>query len=77
MNAKEYEQKCSKGNCYSIECNIYLTVFQKTCLQLTLRQSQWLGEYPLCKHVTGTSPAGWHVNTQHSSKLKELNKHSQ
>ena len=37
----------------------------------------WLGEYPPTKHVTGKSPAGCHVNTEHSSKLKELNKHSQ
>ena len=29
------------------------------------------------KHVKGTSPAGGYVNTEHSSKLKQLNKHSQ
>ena len=32
---------------------------------------------PPHKQVTGTSPAGGHVNTEHSSKLKQLNKHSQ
>ena len=34
--------------------------------------SPWLGENPSRKHVTGTSSAGCHVNTKHSSKLKEL-----
>ena len=34
-------------------------------------------ENPPRKHVTGTSPAGGHVNTEHSSKPKQLNKHSQ
>ena len=68
-------------------CIWYLTVFAKTCPQLTLRQSQWpgvfwpppwLGQYPPPRqHVTGTSPAGGHVNTEHSSKPKQLNKHSQ
>ena len=67
--------------------DIYLTVFAKTWQQLTLRQSQWpgvfwpppwLGQYPPPRqHVTGTSPAGGHVNTEHSSKPKQLNKHSQ
>ena len=28
-------------------------------------------------HVTWTSPAGRHVNTEQSSKLKQLNKHGQ
>ena len=32
----------------------------------------WLGENPSRKHVTGTLSAGCHVNTKHSSKLKEL-----
>ena len=32
---------------------------------------------PPRQHVTGTSPAGGHVNTEHSSKPKQLNKHSQ
>ena len=36
-----------------------------------------LGEYPPRKHVTESSPAGGHVNTKHSSKLKEHKKHSQ
>ena len=66
--------------------NIFLTVFAKTCLEITLRMSHWpgeiwpppwLGENPPRKHVTGTSPAGCHVNTKHSRELKELNKHSQ
>ena len=66
--------------------NIYLTVFPKRCLQLTLSMSHWPGEiwpppwleeYPRRKHVTGTSLAGLHVNTEHSRKFKELNKHSQ
>ena len=30
--------------------------------------------YPPRKHVTGTSPAGGHVNTEHSSKPKKLKK---
>ena len=51
---------------FSYPCHIYLTVFAKTCQQLTLRRSlwpgvflppPWLGEYPPRKHVTGTSPA--------------------
>ena len=40
----------------------------------------WLGQYPPPpprQHVTGTSPAGGHVNTEHSSQPKQLNKHSQ
>ena len=37
----------------------------------------WLGENPPRKHVTETSPAGGHVNTEHSSMYKQLNKHSQ
>ena len=36
-----------------------------------------LGEYPPREHVKGASPAGGHVNTEHSSKPKQLNKHSQ
>ena len=37
----------------------------------------WLGQYPPREHVIGTSPPGGHVNTEHSSKRKQLNKHSQ
>ena len=39
----------------------------------------WPGKCPppsTHMHVTWTSPAGCHVNTEHSRKLKQLNKHS-
>ena len=57
-------------------CRQNVTVFPKTCPQMTLGQSQWpgeisplpwLGEYAPSKHMTGTSPAGCHVSTEQSS----------
>ena len=81
----QYQYRNSLSD-FAIE--ICLTALAKTFPQLTLRPSgqewshhlPWLGECsppPPRMHVTWTSPAGCHVNTEHSNKLKQLNRQSQ
>ena len=47
-------------------------VYSKTVpVARSVLTTPWLGENPPRKHVTGTSPAGAHVNTEHSSMPKQ------